>query len=106
MRRFDAQKEHYKELIETAKWYENRAVKLGTLHKQLSYATKYDQEPDRFKLTEMISKLDSKDAEWARKVEDIPLLTEDCDRKQNECLDNARQCREFADEVGRKVLFW
>lgn len=106
VRHFDAKKDHYNELVEQSRWYEDRAIKLDTLRKQLLYGKMYDKEPDRFKLAEMISKLDRKDAEWARKVEDIPILTEACDQKQNECLENARQCREFANEVGRKVLFW
>jgi len=66
----------------------------------------YEKALDRFKLAEMISKLDRLDADWARKVEDITLLTEACSRKQEECLSNAAQSREFADEVGRRVLFW
>jgi len=106
VRHFDAKKEHYNELIEEAKWYENRALKLDTLRKQLIYGKMYDQIPDRFKLAELISKLDRRDAEWARKVDDFTLLTEALESKQDECLNNARQCREFADDVGRKVLFW
>jgi hypothetical protein len=68
VRHFDAKRDHYNELIEQAKWYE--------------------------------------DPEWARKVEDTTALTEACEKKQEECQNNARQCREFADDVGRKVLFW
>jgi hypothetical protein len=103
---FDAKKEQYNELVEQAKWYEERAVKLEVLRGQLLYEKMNSREPDRFKLSEMISKLDRKDAEWARKVEGIPLLTEACNEKKNECLDNARSCRGFADDVERKVLFW
>jgi len=106
VRRFDAKKAHYNELVNEAKWLEDRAGKLDTLRKRLIYGKTYEQPPDRFKLSEMISTLDTKDAEWARKVEDIALLTEACQRKQEECLDNAEQCRQFAEDVGRKVLFW
>jgi hypothetical protein len=106
VRSFDAKKQHYNELLEQAKWYEDRAVKLDTFRKQLIYAKMYDKLLDRFKLAEMISKLDREDANWARKVEDIALLTEACEGKQEECLNNAAQSREFADEVGRRVLFW
>jgi hypothetical protein len=106
VRRFDAKKAHYNELINQAKWLEDRAVKLDALPKQLAYGKMYEQPPDRFKLSEMISRLDSKDAEWARKIEDIALLTEACQRKQEECLSNAEQSRQFAEDVGRKVLFW
>lgn len=106
VRHFDAKKEHYNELIDEAKWFEDRAVKLDSLRKQLLYGKIYGQVPDRFKLAELVSKLDRNDAEWARKVEDVTLLTEACERKQEECLNNAAQCREFADDVGRKVLFW
>jgi len=106
VRRFDAKKAHYNELVNEAKWLEDRAGKLDTLRKRLIYGKTYEQPPDRFKLSEMISTLDTKDAEWARKVEDIALLTEACQRKQEECLDNAEQCRQFAEDVGRKVLSW
>jgi Tfp pilus assembly protein PilO len=106
VRHFDAKRDHYNELIEQAKWYEDRAIKLDTLRKQLIYAKMYEQVPDRFKLADLISKLDRRDAEWARKVEDTTALTEACEKKQEECQNNARQCREFADDVGRKVLFW
>ena len=106
VRHFDAKKQHYNEIIEQAKWFEDRAVKLDTLRKQLLYGKMCEQLPDRFKRAEMISKLDRDDAEWARKVEDTSLLTDACELKQNECLNNAEQCREFAEEVGRKVLFW
>jgi hypothetical protein len=106
LRHFDAKKDHYNELIEQAKWFEDRAVRLDALRKQLLYGRTYDKAPDRFKLAELISKLDRKDAEWARKVEDANLLVEACERKQEECLNEAEQCREFADDVARKVLFW
>jgi hypothetical protein len=51
----------------------------------------YEQVPDRFKLADLISKLDRRDAEWARKVEDTTALTEACEKKQEECQNNARQ---------------
>ena len=91
VRHFDAKRDHYNELIEQAKWYEDRAIKLDTLRKQLIYAKMYEQVPDRFKLADLISKLDRRDAEWARKVEDTTALTEACEKKQEECQNNARQ---------------
>ncbi|HEX4321631.1 MAG TPA: hypothetical protein VHZ52_12045 [Acidobacteriaceae bacterium] len=106
VRHFDAKKEHYNELIEQAKWFENRAMRLDTLRKQLLYSNMYEKPPDRFKLAEMISKLDREDAEWARKVNGATLLIEACQVKQEECLNNSEQSRQFADEVARKVLFW
>lgn len=106
VRHFDAKKEHYQELIDEAKWYEDRALKLDNLRKLLIYGRMYEQPPDRFKLAKLLSKLDRRDAEWARTIEDISRLTEACESKQEECLNNAEQCRQFADEVGRKVLFW
>jgi hypothetical protein len=54
----------------------------------------------------MISKLDREDAEWARQIEDQALLAQACEQKQEECQRNAEQCREWAEDVGRKVLFW
>lgn len=95
VRHFDAKKAHYDELLEQAKWYEERAVKLDSFHKQLLFGM--GQPPDR---------LDKKDAEWARKIEDVSQLRDACERKQEECMNNAIQAREFANEVGRKVLFW
>jgi hypothetical protein len=106
VRHFDSKKDHHKELMEQAKWYDDRAIKLDTLRKQLLYGKVYGQASDRFKRAELISKLDRADAEWARKVEDHDMLTEACERKQEECLNNAAQCREFANDVARKVLFW
>ena len=106
VRNFNAKKAHYDELIEQAKWYEDRLVRLDTLRKQLLYAKMYDQQPDRFKLAEMLSKLDRHDAEWARKIDDPATLTQACEQKQDECQRNAEQCREWADDVSRKVLFW
>lgn len=106
VRNFDAKKAHYNELIEEAKWYEDRLVRLDTLRKQLLYANMYEQQPDRFRLAEMVSKLDRKDAEWGRKIEDPATLAEACQNKQEECQRNAEQCREWAEDVARKVLFW
>jgi hypothetical protein len=106
VRNFSAKKAHYEELIEEAKWFEDRLVRLDTLRKQLLYAKMYDQKPDRFKLAEMISRLDRKDAEWARRLEDPAILTQACEQKQEECQRNAEQCREWAEDVARKVLFW
>lgn len=106
VRKFSAKKAHYEELIEQAKWYEDRLVRLDTLRKQLLYATASEQQFDRFKLSAMVSKLDRKDAEWARKIEDPATLTQACETKQEECQRNAEQCREWAEDVGRKVLFW
>src|ERR1700724_2396546 len=67
VRHFDAKKKHYDELIEQAKGYEDRAMKLDDLRKQLLYGAIYDRSPDRFRLSELVSKLDRQDAEWARK---------------------------------------
>lgn len=105
-RNFSAKKAHYEELIEEAKWFEDRLVRLDTLRKQLLYAEMYEQQLDRFKLAGMISKLDRNDAEWARKIEDTTLLVKACEQKQEESQRNAEQCREFAEDVARKVLFW
>lgn len=106
VRTFDAKKAHYNQLIEQAKWFEDRLVRLDTLRKQLLYARMYEQPPDRFKIAQMISKLDRKDAEWAMKLEDPTVLVEACELKQEECQRNAEQDREWAEDVGRKVLFW
>jgi uncharacterized protein YdcH (DUF465 family) len=106
VRKFDAKKAHYEELVEEANWYEDRLVRLDTFRKQLIYAKMYEQQPDRFKLAEMISKLDRKDAEWTRKIEDPEALALACEQKQEECQRNAQQCRDWAEDVAQKVLFW
>lgn len=106
VRHFSAKKAHYEELIAEAKWFEDRLVRLDTLRKQLLFAQGQDQFPDRFRLAEMISKLDRHDAEWARKIDDPGLLVEACERKSDECQANAEQLREWAEDVARKVLFW
>jgi hypothetical protein len=90
VRRFDAKKDHYNELIERAKWWEDRLFCLDTLRKQWLYAKMY--EPlDGFKLAELVSKLDRKDAEWARKIDDAAVLAQACEQKQDECQKNAEQ---------------
>jgi hypothetical protein len=106
IRNFDAKKAHYEELIERAKWYEDRLIRLDTIRKQLLFAQTWEQPIDRFRLAEMISKLDRKDAEWARKIEDPVLLAHACEQKAEECQRNAGQEREWAEDVARKVLFW
>ena len=106
VRNFSAKRAHYEELIEEAKWFEDRLVRLDTLRKQLLDAKMYDQTPDKFRLAELISKLDRKDSEWARKIEDLEKLVQACQQKQEECQRNAEQCREWAEDVARKVLIW
>lgn len=103
VRHFNAKKAHYEELIEQAKWFEDRLIRLAALRNKLLYAT---HQPDRFKLAEMVSKLDRRDAEWARKIEDLDVLGKACEQKQEECQRDAEQCRELAEDVARKVLFW
>lgn len=106
VRKFDAKKAHYNQLIETAKWYEDRLVRLDTLRKQLINARMYEKPPDRFKLALLVSKLDRHDANWAGKIEDPAVLEKACEQKQDECQRNAEQEREWAEDVARKVLFW
>ena len=106
VRRFDAKKAHYNQLIEQAEWFEDRLVRLDTLRKQLLYAKIYDKPPDRFQLAELTSKLDPTDRAWAMKIEDPTVLAQACEREQEQCQRNAEQDREWAEEVGRKVLFW
>jgi hypothetical protein len=45
VRSFDAKREHYNELLEQAKWYEDRVVKLATFRKQLLYGKMYEKPP-------------------------------------------------------------
>jgi hypothetical protein len=106
VRRFDAKKAHYNELIERAKGYEDRLVRLDTLRKQLLCAKMNEKPPDKFQLAGMVSKLDREDATWARKIEDPTVLAQVCEQKQEECQSNAEQDRQWAEDVARKVLFW
>jgi len=99
-RHYDPKEAHYKELLEQAKWFEDRATRLAAFRIQLVH----NPTPDRFKLSELISKLDRKDAEWARQV-DVEFLPKAVEDKQAECLDNAAECGHFADDVMRKI-FW
>lgn len=106
VRNFDGKKAHFNRLIDDAKWFEDRFDRLDTLRKQLVIAKASEMQLDRFKLSGMISKLDRKDAEWASRIENLDVLIDACERKQDECQRNAEQCYEFAGDVERKVLFW
>lgn len=99
-RRFDPKRAHYNELVEESKWYETRAVKLATFRQQLQLSPP----ADRFRLSEMISKLDARDAEWVRRA-DLSELVDATADKERECLDNASECAQYANDVQRKI-FW
>ncbi|HUX44336.1 MAG TPA: hypothetical protein VMV57_06260 [Terracidiphilus sp.] len=101
VRRFDPKDAHYKELQEEAKWFEGRAAKLAAFRMNIALN---QSTSDRFRLAELISKLDRKDAEWVRQTE-VALLSEATEKKQVECQDNAAECARLADEVTRRI-FW
>jgi hypothetical protein len=97
---FDPKEAHYRELVEQAKWFEDRATRLAALQIQLPH----NPTPGRFQLAGLIARLDRKDAEWARQVDETEL-SEAAKNKETECLDNATECAHYADDVNRKV-FW
>jgi uncharacterized protein YjiS (DUF1127 family) len=99
--RFDPKEAHYKELIEEGKWFDSRAAKLAVFRQQLVL----NPPTDRYRLAELISKLDKRDAEWVRKVDDVSVLLDATTKKQEECLNDAQECAELADELEKKI-FW
>jgi len=105
IRHFDPKKEHHRELIEQAKWYELRSQKLEILRNQLPLHAG-DQPLDRFRLAELISKLDRADSEWARRAESAVRLAEACLLKEQECARNAENCYEAAERLLKSVIFW
>jgi hypothetical protein len=87
--------------VDQAEWYKGRADRLAVFRFQLGQ----DPTPDRFKLAELVSKLDPYDREWAMKQTDIEILRTCAAEKGAECHDNARECGRLADEMAYRI-FW
>jgi hypothetical protein len=60
--------------------------------------------PDKWKLAQLVSKLDDKDKQWAMKQDDIEILRKWAASKGEECHNNAGECGRMADEVAYKIL--
>jgi hypothetical protein len=86
--------------LDQAQWFGERASKLAAFRWQLGLLEK----PDKFKLAELVSKLDPHDRQFAMKQEDVALLRDWATKKGQECHDNAAQSSRFADEVKYKIL--
>ena len=101
-RRIDPKKEHRQVLLDGAAWFQDRANKLNALRVKLTYET---TAPDRFRLAEMISKLDKQDREWSMKLAaDMKLLCDQATLKAQECEENAAQSSILAADLDRHTL--
>ena len=93
---------HQTFLLNQAKWFDERATKLAAFRWQLSNM----ENPDKFKVSYLASKLDRKDQDYAMKHESEPeTLLKWAEEKGKECRDNAGEASRMADEVGYKVIF-
>lgn len=86
--------------LDQAQWFEERASKLAVFRWQLGLLDK----PDKFKLAELISKLDQHDQQFAMKQEDVAPLLDWASKKGQECHDNADQASRWAEEIRYKIL--
>jgi hypothetical protein len=92
--------QHRQVFLDQAQWFGERASKLAAFRWQLGLLEK----PDKFKLAELVSKLDPHDRQFAMKQEDVALLRDWATKKGQECHDNASQSSQWADEVTYKIL--
>jgi hypothetical protein len=103
--RFVAPKLRLKQVfLDQAQWYEERAALLAGFHFQLTSAFDVTRQPDKWKLAELISKLDRQDQEFAMKSNDYDTLTKWAQWKGQECHDNAAEVSRMATEVDYKIL--
>lgn len=100
-RYIDPKKAHRQVFVDEADWFKERAAKLAVFSLQLGQ----DPKPDKFKLAELVSKLDQHDRQWAMKQTDIEILRKYAAEKGAECHDNAAECGRLADEIAYKI-FW
>lgn len=94
-RYIDPKRAHQEVFLEQANWFKERASKLAVFRFELTHG----QAPNKFRLAELISKLDRKDRKWAMKETDIILLGRYAAEKAAECHDNAGECARHADEI-------
>ena len=86
-------------LLEQAKWLNHRAQKLAAFLWQLR-----NTNPDKFKLAELVSKLDRYDKQFAMKEADIDVLSKWAEQKGQECHNNADQASRWAQEMTYRIL--
>lgn len=98
----DPKRAHQEVFLEQANWLGERASKLAAFRFELTHGP----EPNKFKLAELVSKLDRKDTEWAMKETDITLLGRYAAEKAAECHDNAGECARHADEINYRTFIF
>lgn len=99
-RYINPKKQHMQVFLDQEQWLEERAANLAAFRWQL----RQEPPPDKFKLAELVSKLDDHDRRWAMKQSDIEVLCKYAEDKGAECHDNAGECGRMAGEVGYKIL--
>ncbi len=92
--------QHRQVLLDQVNWYEDRAAKLVAFRYQLGTMDK----PDKWKLSELVSKLDPQDRTFAMKQDDLTVLRDWAARKGEECHLNSGEASRMADEVSYKIL--
>ena len=83
-----------------ANWLKERASKLAVFRYELTRGS----EPDKFKLAQLVSKLDPKDREWAMKETDISVLSRLAAEKAAECHNNAGENARYAEEINYRTF--
>jgi hypothetical protein len=84
--------------------FEERAAKLAAFYVQLPSAFDADREPDKWRLAELVSKLDRQDQQFAITSNDYEVLAKWAQSKGQECHDNASEASRHASEVDYKIL--
>jgi hypothetical protein len=92
--------QHRQVLLEQARWFEERASRLAAFQHQLGMMDSVD----KWKLTELVSKLDPQDRSFAMRQDDLSVLRNWAGVKGQECHDNADEAGRMADQVEYKVL--
>jgi hypothetical protein len=82
-RYIDPKKAHQQVFLEQGECFEERAAKLAVFRFELTHGP----EPDKFKLAQLVSKLDPTDREWTIKETDITLLAMYAVEKAAQCYD-------------------
>jgi hypothetical protein len=98
----DPKRAHQEVFLEQANWFEERASTLAVFRYELTHGS----EPDKFKLAQLVSKLDRKDREWAMKETDIALLSRCAAEKAAECHNNAAECGRHAEEINYRTFIF
>ena len=100
-RYIEPRKRHRQVLLDQAAWFEERAQKLTEFAIQL----RREPEADKFRMAQLVSRLERTDSVWAIKHENIDDLVTAADEKNKACHKNAAECQRCAEEVARK-MWW